>query len=199
MGRRLPATFGFAVGLGAASLLNLDFYSAIAKQAIASLHAPIGQNATAQASLSHPFTTATSCNANGNPIASLRSSHPQNISLLKHVPTLPQRLNWYGITQESAIANAPKSATPKPAITQWNRGKAEDLAHPEPCGDHPLALVAQGQKSTLQQQAHFILSLASLNPKNNWLIQVQPQAIQPVHTVWRDQAPMEITLASQLP
>ncbi len=196
MGRRFSATLGFAVGLGAASLLNLDFYSAMAQRAIASLNAPLSQNAAAQATAVQPFTTAVGCNNNGSPVNSLRDPRNQSISLLKHVPTLPQRLNWYDITQKSAIANAPKPIAPKPVITQWTRVPKSRLGPTEPCLTHPSAM-AQSSLSPLKQQAHFILSLASLNPKNDWLLQPQPQAAQPIHHIWHGAEPIEIKLLSK--
>ncbi len=193
MGRRFSATLGFAVGLGAASLLNLDFYSAMVQRAIAAIDSPIGHSTIASATAVQPLATATSCATNDSSTG-LRTPHPKNISLLKHVPALPQRLNWYGITQENAIANAPRPQAPKPALTQWNRSNSENLRHLAPCGNPPSALT-QGHPSPLQQQAHFILSLASLNQKNDWLLQPQAQAPQPVHHIWHGSEPMEIKLA----
>ncbi len=222
MGRRLSATLGFAVGLGAASLLNLDFYSAIAQRAIAFINSPINPNATAPATntqntstpvtntrtTSTPvtntrttavqsFTPVTSCATNGShPIVNLGKAHPKNISLLKHVPAFPQRLNWYGITQESAIANAPKPSAPPPVVTSWNPSQAGTSSTVQPC-QAPVPSLAQTHRVPLQQQTHFILSLGSLKQKNDWLLQPQPQPIQPIHTVWRGKEPMEIKLASQ--
>ena len=198
MRRRLFAPLGFMVGLGTASLFNPDFSSAIARQAIASIDASFGQASTAQPALAQSFTASKGC-LNNSESASLRSIHPQNISLLKHVPSLPQRLNWYGITQERAIANAPKPIAPKPAITQWTRVPRSRLGSSEQCSSQQSTIasqtsvgIAKRSFSPLKQQSHFILSIASLNQKNDWLLQPQLQASQPVHSMWHGLDPMEL-------
>lgn len=182
MGRRLSATLGFGIGIGAASLLNLDFYSEIGQKAIAAIAVPIGQPATAPTSLAQPFTSATSCATNDNHhTASLRIPHPQSISLLRHVPAVPQRLNWYGISQGNTIANAPKRPKIQPAVTHWNTSPPALF---DACRRQITAIAPSGL-SLLNQQSHFILSFASLKQKNDWLLQPLPEPPQIIHSIWR--------------
>lgn len=210
MERRLFAALSFTVGLGAARLLNPEFGSAIVQQMAHSVNAAISQSLAGAVSpgeslasgnlTSDNLTNYNSCSGNSGFTSSLRAKHPQNPSLLKHVPSLPQRLSWYGITQESAIANAPKPVAPKPTITRWNTSPAEsDTAATSCVAQSPNGAPHRAQRSvaSLQQQAHFILSLANLNHHNDWLLQPQPQPQQPVHSVWRDQQPIAIKLAKQ--
>jgi hypothetical protein len=201
MKRRFLGTLGFGIGLGSASLLAPNFFnvpvSSAYRPGVSVLNAPpqavLTPGAIAQ-QVSYGITPqppATPLAIGDRPNRCL-----QNVGLLQRVPNFTQHLDWYGITQAGAIANAPKPEAPKPVITQWNRIQAEILSPTDPCGNHSPN-TAQRHPSPLQQQAHFILSLASLTQKNDWLLQPQPQLPQPVHTVWRNQEPMEMKLASQ--
>lgn len=237
MGKRISVTLGFGIGFAAACLLNPNAYSRMTSQAIAS---PISQGiANLLTHLSPEISSQqalaiSGCSDNqGYSTTSLNSNHPVNISLLKHIPVPPRRLNWYNLTQGAAIANAPKTAAPKPAITQWTAApsvadfatanlSAANLSTANlstanshrPClaeQPNPLAqLSAQRSASLLQgqlpkrnlanfqQQTHFILSLASLNQKNDWLLEAQPEPVQPIHSIWLDQDPMSLKRSTEM-
>lgn len=186
MRRRFSVALGFSLGLGTASLLTPNFYAGLTPNAIASLSIPVAP--------AIPFTTG---QLPKEQLASCSLSNSlQQTSLLRHVPNLPKSLNWYGITQNSAIANAPQSAAPLQPQVHWNIAPPAQLSATSSCAtDQPLALSPRtsdrqgGHRlpfQLLNQRAHFILSLASLKQKSDWMLQPLPNPPQPIHSLWRE-------------
>ncbi len=182
MRRRFSVALGFSLGLGSASLLSPNFYAGLSPVAIANLTLPVTP--------AIPFSTgaiSASCSS---------STNLQRTSLLRHVPSPPQNLNWYGITQNSAIANAPKTTAPPLPQVHWNAAPPEQFSPSLNCSTGPDLAVSpspsRGQDQQrispqlLKQRAHFILSLASLKQKSDWMLQPLPAQPQAIHSMWRE-------------